>query len=502
MKKIRLAKSLGSMFLAGVLTVSCLGCGNTAQNQETTPEAVPAESIGEETETADTAKSEETTAAGEEDQTPVEITIGGWADKDTSPEEYEAMETVKAAFQEKYPWITVKEDTWGYSVDTFLPKAAANQLPDLFDVYPTEISKIVNAGYAADLTEMMDKYGYTDALQDNVRDMVTVDGKIYFVPEYMYTLGLVANSAIFEEAGELNEDGTIPWPDTWEELGELAGRIKEKTGKIGFQMPTMNNNGGWLFTNIAWSYGAEFVKQEDGKWVAAFNSEECAQALQLVSDLKWKYNALSDNLFVDSNEYYSTYGSEQVAMMIGDMSYSNMEWYIDQYQMDGTHMALGKMPGGPAGRFALTGGAVYMIPSSVDPAKYDALFKWLDFNGAGPEMTEEAEANYESTLQRQAEKGVPILDQLWFNIWKSGDTYDKETALHQKYATANMKNFESYLDFSDVNIHAEPEVCAQELYSILDNCIQQVLQDQNADIPSILEKAANDYQINYLDNEN
>ena len=122
------------------------------------------------------------------------------------------------------------------------------------------------------------------------------------------------------------------------------------------------------------------------------------------------------------------------------MSYSNMEWYIDQYQMDGTHMALGKMPGGPAGRYALTGGAVYMIPSSVDPAKYDALFKWLDFNGAGPEMTEEAEANYESTLQRQAEKGVPILDQLWFNIWKSGDTYDKETALHQKYATANMKN--------------------------------------------------------------
>ena len=43
---------------------------------------------------------------------------------------------------------------------------------------------------------------------------------------------------------------------------------------------------------------------------------------------------------------------------------------------------------------------------------------------------------------------------------------------------------------------------SQELYGILDNCIQQVLQDQNADIPSILEKAANDYQINYLDNEN
>lgn len=134
MKKIRLAKSLGSMFLAGVLTVSCLGCGNTAQNQETTPEAVPAESVVKET--ADTSKSEGTAAAGEEDQTPVEITIGGWADKDTNPEEYEAMETVKAAFQEKYPWITVKEDTWGYSVDTF---SCPRQRPISFRIFLTYI---------------------------------------------------------------------------------------------------------------------------------------------------------------------------------------------------------------------------------------------------------------------------------------------------------------------------------------------------------------------------
>ena len=35
-----------------------------------------------------------------------------------------------------------------YAVDTFLPKAAGNQLPDVFGVYLTEVDKIVSAGYA------------------------------------------------------------------------------------------------------------------------------------------------------------------------------------------------------------------------------------------------------------------------------------------------------------------------------------------------------------------
>lgn len=499
-----IVKKCGAVLLAGILAMSCLGCGEketqeSSQSKQEEASASKESSASEETSAPEESGGEE---AADGDQTPVEISIGGWPKEETDASRYAAMEKSKEEFEDKYPWITVKEENWGYSVSEFLPKAAANQLPDLGMTYFTEVNRIAEAGYASDLTEMMDKYGYTDKIDDNVKELVTIDGKIYYVPDYVYILGLVANKGLFEEAGELNEDGTIPWPDTWEELGELAGRIKEKTGKIGFQMPTMTNTGGWLFTNIAWSYGTEFLKQEDGKWVAAFNSEECAAALQFVHDLKWKYNALSDNLFVDSNEYYSTYGSEQVAMMIGDLSYSNMAWYIDQYQMNPDHMAWGKMPAGPEGRYALSGGNVYMIPNSAGPEKYDALFKWMDHIGIGPEMTPEAEENYDAQMKGYAEKGVPVLDELWSVVWKGGDSYEKKTAIHKKYANANMDNFRSYLDDDDVIFRPEPEVCAQELYSILDNCIQEVLQDENADIPAILERAANDFQVNYLDNEN
>ena len=52
----------------------------------------------------------------------------------------------------------------------------------------------------------------------------------------------------------------------------------------------------------------------------------------------------------------------------------------------------------------------------------------------------------------------------------------------------------------DCKLHPEEPVCAQELYGILDNCIQAVLTDKNADCAELLKKANSDFQQNYLDN--
>ncbi len=35
---------------------------------------------------------------------------------------------------------------------------------------------------------------------------------------------------------------------------ETAKVIREKTGKAGYALPTINNQGGWHFMNIAWSW--------------------------------------------------------------------------------------------------------------------------------------------------------------------------------------------------------------------------------------------------------
>ena len=51
-------------------------------------------------------------------------------------------------------------------------------------------------------------------------------------------------------------------------------------------------------------------------------------------------------------------------------------------------------------------------------------------------------------------------------------------------------------------LHAEPPVYCQEMYKILDSCVQAVLTDENADPQALLDKAAEDFQRDYLDKYN
>ena len=461
-------KRIGSILMAGVLAMTAAACGAGGGKEN---------------------------AEGK-----VTLTVGDWPNQDTKPEDYERAMKRKAEFEQKNPGIKIEPDVWGFSVDTFLPKAAANQLPDLFYVPYTEVDKIVDSGYGADLTEKMEEYGYIENMSETVLEQITRKGKTYFMPLGVYALGVLGNKKLFEEAGELNADGTISYPQTFEELGELAGRIREKTGKAGFIMPTMKNSGGWHFMNIAWAYGTEFMAKEGDKWVAKFSSPECEEALQFVKDLKWKYNALSDNMFIDNAEGYKMFATDQGAMYFSNPDAQNFTKCVVANGMDGQYISAGKIPAGPAGRYALMGGGLRMMPTGVSEEEIDAGFKWHEYEGYAPIMTEDGKNSYEDTLKSQAESKVPILPKLPFNVWKSGDVIEVKNQLHAQYATADMKDFSDYFDFEGVKVKAEEPVSCQELYAILDNCIQAVIGDENADVHQLLKDAANNFQVNYLDN--
>ena len=71
-------------------------------------------------------------------------------------------------------------------------------------------------------------------------------------------------------------------------------------------------------------------------------------------------------------------------------------------------------------------------------------------------------------------------------------------------ANANVNHVRLYNEFvadmGDCELRPEEPVCAQELYGILDGCIQEVLTNKDADPATLLEKANADFQSNYLDN--
>lgn len=73
------------------------------------------------------------------DEEYVSIVVVNWP-QETSPETRAVYEGYVEKLQEKYPNIIVKGEEYGYSPDTFLPKAAANQLPNLYTTFYSEKS--------------------------------------------------------------------------------------------------------------------------------------------------------------------------------------------------------------------------------------------------------------------------------------------------------------------------------------------------------------------------
>lgn len=173
------------------------------------------------------------------------------------------MEAFRDDFQTENPDIVIVDDAGNYiDPQTYAAKANAKQLPTFNYMMFTDVKANAKAGYLRDITEIMKKNGLDTALNDQMLDLVTYDGKIYGIPDNAYAQGLEINLNLFEQAG-LIENGKPKVPNTWQELAETAKVIREKTGKAGYALPTINNQGGWHFMNIAWSYGVEFMKQEN-----------------------------------------------------------------------------------------------------------------------------------------------------------------------------------------------------------------------------------------------
>lgn len=94
---------------------------------------------------------------------------------------------------------------------------------------------------------------------------------------------------------------------------DVTAQIKQKTGKTGLFLPNTDGSGGWIFMNLAWSFGTDFVKEENGNIVSAFNTPECVKALQYIKDLKWKYDALPESQFGD-NDFKKAFAEGDIAM--------------------------------------------------------------------------------------------------------------------------------------------------------------------------------------------
>lgn len=427
------------------------------------------------------------------------LSIGNWPNAEANPKGYELYETKKADFEAANPGVTIQPDEWRYDVQTFLAKAEGETLPDIYYTHFTEINKIIEGGYAKDIKPALVENGYYDKMPENLLKLVEQDGKVYFIPVECYTVGMALNLDLFEQAGLMEEDGTPKAPKDLNELITIATTITEKTGKPGFIYPTTNNQGGWYFTMLAWNYGVEFVTKEDGQWKATFNNEDCVAALQYLKDLKWKYNVMPANTLVDMNEVNKQIGSGTAGM--GFMAPNQINAMVQNYGANKDAIGFTYLPAGPKGNVTLTGGTVLAFANTASDDDVINGFKWMEIENYTPNLSEEYKINFEKNRALALERGqlVGVIDS---PIWNDkSDIFSYKSQRTMEDCNVNYNHIKLFNE-NRLDVHPEVEVGAQELYALLDACIQEVLTNPDADCATLIAQAASDFQHNCLDYEN
>ena len=248
--------------------------------------------------------------------------------------------------------------------------------------------------------------------------------------------------------------------------------------------------------NMAWSNGVEFMANENGKWVAKFDTQACYDTLAYIKDLKWKYDVLPSNTFMAMTDLETQFSTDQLAMYFRPADEASS--LVDTYGISKDNIAQCRVPEGTTGRVAQMGGTVYMVANNATEEQKVACGKWLDFIGMSPRVIDGSEEKAEENMKTYVEKGYVVgLNSM--PIWSTKERQELNDRLNKQYCNVNRKMFEDYEKYDTVTIKPEEPQKCQELYSLLDSCIQAVLTNRDADPAKLIHQAAADFQTNYLD---
>ncbi|MEU2064816.1 extracellular solute-binding protein [Streptomyces sp. NPDC013455] len=379
-----------------------------------------------------------------------------------------------AAFEERNPDIdVVAHDAFPcQDPKTFDAKLAGGQMEDVFYTYFTDARHVVDVGQAADLTPYLGELKSYDTIQKQLRDIYTVDGKVYGIPRTGYSMGLIYNRALFRKAG-LDPDRP---PATWEEVRAAAKRIAALgDGTVGYADYSAQNQGGWHFTAELYSQGGDVVGADGEK--AAIDTPEGRAVLRNLHDMRWTDDSMGSKQLLVINDVQQMMGSGKLGMYLA--APDNIPILVKEKGGDYEDLALAPMPGGKG---TLIGGDGYMFAKHATPAQIRAGLKWLDHMFLTP--GDGFLGDYARARKHDAPVGLPE-PRLFTG---AADARDQQA----KKADANVpvENYQAFLDGNrKLRMKIEPPH-AQQIYSVLDGIVSAVLTKEDADIDQLLEDAS------------
>ncbi|GHI86953.1 ABC transporter substrate-binding protein [Streptomyces xanthophaeus] len=387
-----------------------------------------------------------------------------------------------AEFNKTYPNVTIDgRSTPGQCLEPprFTAMLKAKSQPDVFYAYFTDLQQVLDNDGAEDISAYVTPAS-VPALQDidrHVLDVLKRDGKLYGLPTSNYTMGLLVNRKLFQQAG-LDPDSP---PRTWEEVRAAAKKIAALgNGVAGFGEYSVENTGGWHYTATMYGLGGEVVGA-DGK--AAFNNATGKQIVDNLHAMRWEDDSMGRTQLLKWGDLQKQMASDKLGMFLA--APDDITYMVQQLGAEYANFGMGPIPGGAA---TLAGGNGYMIKKGSSPDQVKAAVAWLNFKTL-------AVGKGQFRYDRSKADGLPVgLPQPAFFTGASKAEDDK---LKAASATMPVANFKAFLDHP-VPGKAEP-VKAQEVYKVLDKVMSAVLTNKDADPGQLLaeaEKAVNQVLAN------
>ncbi|WP_411035956.1 ABC transporter substrate-binding protein [Shinella sp. BYT-45] len=201
----------------------------------------------------------------------------------TYPPAREFIEKKAAEFTAQHPDVTIKlhDDPHGDYEVKLLAAIAAGNAPDIVNVLDYLFPQYAGRGILAEVDNaafgVKDAAAFEALYQPQALSGLTINGKVYGVPEEFNTLALFINKAHFKEIGLDGED-EANWPKTWNDLLDVSAKLtKEDGSRLGFNW-VWNLDPYWYaqqYWPILQQYGCDVV---DGNGKATINSDACVKA--------------------------------------------------------------------------------------------------------------------------------------------------------------------------------------------------------------------------------
>jgi multiple sugar transport system substrate-binding protein len=188
---------------------------------------------------------------------------------------------------------------------------AADSDVDIVDIRGmAQVTTYANSGALLDITEMIESSDIDTKLYGEMWNESHTNGQRYALPTRSTCWALFYNADMFDEVG-------IPYPEqlTWDEYGDLAVELMDKTGQYGgYWVP-------WIFP---------FASIQAGKYVDDEETSMLAESLQLLNRF---YNVDQSHMsyaeIVATNpDYIGEFESERAAML------PNGEWCVQMLKED------------------------------------------------------------------------------------------------------------------------------------------------------------------------